>query len=450
MVDGAWKICKGTDLRHEPDSLIHRYDREVGFAISDEELAMVGRNQIAAAAERSARCRNKQDSHMQTVKRWALLERYLQAFHPDEDYTIYLRKLGADATPRSEDAEMLEDAPERCPFRACPALLRLAYTEYLRRADPASAKPDRKSSTIRKYVITATASVLIEFSQPKQEDKRVKDTVAGYTDGEESAEAFDVEQTMPKLWTALWALRGWGMMKRIMAWAMLLVAMSIMARASCLTTYCPMLEDTELPPPRHWDRDGLPKYITIGMRNWKSRLKTNRGKLYKMKIRRNYLDATYCPVLWTLIYLKYSGHETGALFQMPGGRRKGERVTDTCWCGMTNHWFEKVGIRVGGHAASRDPDTDEYISARGARGATNHSIRRSAAQWAGRCGAREMDVRNAGRWRSMQILAKYLGQGAMEREAYEDDEEGPCQDPIFRMWVFKRVTAASDAGLDIM
>ena len=145
MVDGAWKICKGTDLRHEPDSLIHRYDREVGFAISDEELAMVGRNQIAAAAERSARCRNKQDSHMQTVKRWALLERYLQAFHPDEDYTIYLRKLGADATPRSEDAEMLEDAPERCPFRACPALLRLAYTEHI----PARAAYPRDRRRIR-------------------------------------------------------------------------------------------------------------------------------------------------------------------------------------------------------------------------------------------------------------------------------------------------------------
>ena len=58
--------------------------------------------------------------------------------------------------------------------------------------------------------------------------------------------------------------------------------------------------------------------------------------------------------------------------------------------------------------------------------------------------------RNAGRWRSMLILAKYLAQGAMQREAYEDDEEGPQEDPIFKVFVFKKVTSAAASGLDIM
>ena len=59
---------------------------------------------------------------------------------------------------------------------------------------------------------------------------------------------------------------------------------------------CPVLEDTKLPPARHWDKDGLPKYLILGLRNWKSRKKENAGKLYPVKIHRNYLDPTYCPV----------------------------------------------------------------------------------------------------------------------------------------------------------
>ena len=46
---------------------------------------------------------------------------------------------------------------------------------------------------------------------------------------------------------------------------MLLVAIALMARASCITTYCPTVEDTKLPPERLWDADGLPQYIELGM-----------------------------------------------------------------------------------------------------------------------------------------------------------------------------------------
>ena len=50
----------------------------------------------------------------------------------------------------------------------------------------------------------------------------------------------------------------------------------------------------------------------------------------------------------------------------------------------------------------------------------------------------------------MQILAKYMAQGALTREGYEDDEDGPHDDPIFKMWVFKKVTSAAVGGMDIM
>jgi hypothetical protein len=49
-------------------------------------------------------------------------------------------------------------------------------------------------------------------------------------------------------------------------WTMFLVALCMMARASCITTYCPTMDDTRLPPKSKWDADGLPQYIELGMR----------------------------------------------------------------------------------------------------------------------------------------------------------------------------------------
>ena len=82
-------------------------------------------------------------------------------------------------------------------------------------------------------------------------------------------------------------------------------------------------------------------------------------------------------------------------------------------------------------------------------GCTNHSIRRSAAQWAGRCDAREVDVRNAGRWRTMEELAHYMAQGAMLSEkAMEASASGT--DPIYDIWAFRPVCIASAGGQDDM
>ena len=47
---GSWEICNGWDEGHEPDSAVHRYDREVGFAICAEEQVAVDRNQRLADA----------------------------------------------------------------------------------------------------------------------------------------------------------------------------------------------------------------------------------------------------------------------------------------------------------------------------------------------------------------------------------------------------------------
>ena len=78
-------------------------------------------------------------------------------------------------------------------------------------------------------------------------------------------------------------------------------------------------------------------------------------------------------------------------------------------------------------------------------GCTNHSIRRTAAQWAGRCHAQEMDVRNAGRWKSMDCLSRYMEQGFVDR-AKAVKKAADKKDPIFKLWVFRPVTVPGVDG----
>ena len=84
FTDGGWQICEGTDRGHETDSGVHRYDRVHGFAVSAEEAAMIERDPALREAERVSRTANKQKSHMQTVTRWSVFERYVLTFHPSD------------------------------------------------------------------------------------------------------------------------------------------------------------------------------------------------------------------------------------------------------------------------------------------------------------------------------------------------------------------------------
>ena len=49
VVGEQWETCASTAQGHEPDSRLHRYDRVVGFMITDEEQAQVDRNERLAA-----------------------------------------------------------------------------------------------------------------------------------------------------------------------------------------------------------------------------------------------------------------------------------------------------------------------------------------------------------------------------------------------------------------
>ena len=301
-----------------------------------------------------------------------------------------------------------------------------------------------KANTVKTYLV-AISSTCNEFGC-KGASPCSDNAVAGQLqtwlahDGEESAEAFDMEADMKKMWGVVWTVPGWSHMATLQYWTMLLVAIAIFGRASELTEYCPTFEDTWLPESAsQWDSDGIPKYIEIGLRNWKTRTECNRGKRYGMRLHRNYLDSRFCPVTWLLTWLHYSGITSGPLFQKLAGRDAkptGENMTEATWTGATTKLFTAAGLYTPGYT---DPDTGHKVPA---KGVTNHGIRRSACQWAGRCHAREIDTANNGRWKTYTEMAKYMAQGAKTRMVHENDSG---TDPIFSMWVWKPVTVASES-----
>jgi hypothetical protein len=179
------------------------------------------------------------------------------------------------------------------------------------------------------------------------------------------------------------------------------------------------------------------KWIETGLRDWKTRTRAHAGKRYAMRIYRNYLDPRFCPVTWLLIALHYSGITSGPLFQTTDseGKPSGTAHSEGHWENTTKRLFTAAGLYTAGHKGA----DGSYIKP---VGVTNSGIRRSAAQWAGRCAGREIDCANNGRWKTYTEMARYMGQGAKRRQGHENDGG---QDPIFSMWVWKPVAVGSES-----
>ena len=233
-----------------------------------------------------------------------------------------------------------------------------------------------------------------------------------------------------------------------------------MARASCVTKFCPRLEHIELPPINHtlmWARDGLPHYIVLKMTQWKGRKSRTP---YKLRVWRNLLcdfaDPVFFLMLW-IAHLKSLGITSGPIFphltkeMAPTG---GRLMKTRQWTKMVQHVFKKV--RCTGRRACRDwpracvCDVQCGLWKPGRRGGaraeglTSHSHRKAGAEWAARCGASVNDIMNTGRWKDTGTVTWYLAQGTMYGEQQAADFCG--EDPIFKFWVYRPTSEATDGG----
>ena len=244
------------------------------------------------------------------------------------------------------------------------------------------------------------------------------------TDQELRARPFCVAKDLPMLYKACFSKNGWNDAKRLEVWAALLLQLAIMGRASCVTTYCPLWEEMELPKTEDgFDADGMPKYLVFVLHNWKHRS----GEMYPYKIlvHRNYLDAKHCPIFWTL-----SLANTRRFY---GEELKGKMLTWQFPCGnKPKRYSERYrrAIKRLFCIASKEPGY-EYLAE-----CSSHSVRRSAANWANRSKVDRSMIMDVGRWNDLTTLFKYLMQGNAEIRRYQI-ENSNWEDPICRIWVFE-------------
>jgi hypothetical protein len=197
--------------------------------------------------------------------------------------------------------------------------------------------------------------------------------------------------------------------KRVEFWARLLTEISLIGRTSCVTTYLPKLEDCEMPrDDEDYYDDGLPRCIVAGFRDWKSRSKKCKSKhpVYKIRLYGNPKGFKYCPLHW--IFEHWSRQASPDL---------GGPITKS----MSEDWYNKRLKEV-------------FQNTAGLENCTGHSIRRTAAQWARRCGADLFVIKNVGRWASLDNLALYLIEADEKARARMRNNGG--RDPVRDFWEF--------------
>lgn len=234
---------------------------------------------------------------------------------------------------------------------------------------------------------------------------------------ENRAPAFFPEEALPRLYLALFNPNyEVNRKKKVEIWARLLVQMACIARSSCVTAdRCPKFHKVKFPQnKRSYYSDGLPHYVDLVWNKWKSRPTHHNHRDYHIRLYANPFDKTFCPVHWLFEHWTDSGH-----FDHPENADKSPNIilgifqsslTSDTWRNTLRTLFHKAGYKC-----------------------SSHSIRRSAAMWASRCGLGFDVIKDIGRWASSEELSKYLAEGRiLEERKYADDEVG---DHLIGFWI---------------
>lgn len=255
----------------------------------------------------------------------------------------------------------------------------------------------------------------------------------------EAAKAFDVAESLPRLHDALFVPEYGGRVNpfnsaimRQEVHAMFYVMLASCARRSLFTTYSPRIDQVTFS--EAVDAFGVPMYYTIELERWKG----NRDGLKKQQllIKRNPVSRKYCPVVAMLMWFKTlesMGVENGPLFPaLDDSHNNFRRDKDGNILHMTgatwSRWWGSLATYVGGSLAET----------------TTHSLRRSVVKWAARCGARELDVVEAGRWEDSSGSFRFYWKDGSQRRV--ECEAGGTVDPVLRVWKWVPTAYSNSAG----
>ena len=272
----------------------------------------------------------------------------------------------------------------------------------------------------------------------------IKDSAAKY-EVTSRAPKIDFSVTLPLMYEANFSEQNNKcFLEKLRDWVCILVTCVIMARPSEVCEYCPTVESVEIPTQRKdWCDDNMPKWIKLGLPHWKG--KKNLA-LWKFYLHRNMVDVRFCPVSHLMLWLNASEIKRGPLFPkirnghiLVAFRIKSvtidQRTMNQWVCekndsqvhmsydefaSTTKHLFNLIAELY---------QMPEYMSV------TPYSYRRSACVWGARSGAREFEIRFAGRWDgSSRHFSAYMEEGF---NLYNLSLNANELDPLRKLWVWK-------------
>ncbi|XP_067023427.1 uncharacterized protein [Acropora muricata] len=131
----------------------------------------------------------------------------------------------------------------------------------------------------------------------------------------------------------------------------------------------------------------------------------------------NSLKRELCPVTALFTWLLITGIKKGQNYIFPRVAKNNRAVLPNCARGVTT--YRKTFLETSNILFGKD--------------FTTHSIRRSAARWAARCGANDSSIKRAGRWKSNSF--ELYTQDARAEMIKEHHDGQPVSD--HKIWMFK-------------
>lgn len=102
-------------------------------------------------------------------------------------------------------------------------------------------------------------------------------------------------------------------LERVFMWVWFLLGHVTCSRLSCLTCFCPCVENIAIPKDeKFYDADGLPTHLIFTLTRWKGN--EVGGKKCRLQVNRNTASTRFCPVWNTLMWLDMTNIQSGPLF----------------------------------------------------------------------------------------------------------------------------------------
>jgi hypothetical protein len=394
------------DQKKLVDSRVHRYGCEVGYSNGEDDSHFD--SHLKAVEERLRNMTYLKKSGKWPITNQGNFECYVLNAHVTDPYSKFLLEIEnpQPGAPRKDIAQPSQRFMQSCICHMSDEgdKMNVGVEGRTNAFNSVRGRLGAVSGTLREFGIPtglekdATTSKLVDHLKESNDPRR--------------APAFNPDEALPKLFCASFVQNTFPRWtKKAKVWTRLLVMLALIARSSDVTDCCPKFETLKFPDdPMDFTPDGLPRCVQVCFTDWKGRpewLKTQQS-MCRIRLCANTKDLRHCPVHWLFKHWSIRKENGDPLESGP----------------ILDHVS----------SANNMLDLKELFLAAGLADCSSHSIRRSASQWARRCGADIVVIRNIGRWVAYSNLFLYIAEA--EKISRDKRRRNNGRDPAWDFWMF--------------